>query len=660
MKKVTRKTWLEELVTGLFEAKHVKIDNVYLNDDCVYDAVVYEKGWLQSVDCTGKYCKNYSMLFKRALLDDDTVFYTDAYNVKPDYNKRRIIENTKRYFKNYGFDEEKYTVNYSLNDVGRLFYKIIMTEIVPIIFEIGKDMKEDISDRYSKQLERIKCLFSAPDLDDLFYINAQNKDIDIILDYELYSDKKKADIAIPIDTSHLCLRLVMPWQKNAVEIVTKPADAQFRAWSERTDLSLDELMEKWVKYPYDPEGMFVKPWDPWLDGFAEKSEQRKYCPITNTEIKYCYVLSRYVFFVTSKRFFEKCSSYSDMKTLINERLSKTLLEDSCGKVYSYYRSIAEEIEEMIGIISSVNMEQMIEHSKDYYRDIVSHFNLDPDLTYASCAFDIENKDDIIDAVYNIFEKVIYNFAMRIDNNFDELAKNLKKYLTPSSIARHMNVVANYIEDKQLAKYIQLIDNKLEDKDNKIFSPIKNKNDKSMIAKLSYVIAPEDNYLQCLKKALVKYRDSLIGDLSEEEIKLHKDQSEANNQTKEKNTYKNTEYIRKLKESIDNEIENIRKPLKVYLQSHYDIIRQLTGNAEKNDTVDFESYYKLRTELFSFNFNLTPFYPCLLKMEQELKALVNTSDELSSEKLNSVIDSNLSNFKMELYSIYNFSDEAKES
>ena len=81
MKKVTRKTWLEELVTGLFEAKHVKIDNVYLNDDCVYDAVVYEKGWLQSVDCTGKYCKNYSMLFKRALLDDDSVFYVNMYRL---------------------------------------------------------------------------------------------------------------------------------------------------------------------------------------------------------------------------------------------------------------------------------------------------------------------------------------------------------------------------------------------------------------------------------------------------------------------------------------------------------------------------------------------------------------------------------------------------
>ena len=163
-----------------------------------------------------------------------------------------------------------------------------------------------------------------------------------------------------------------------------------------------------------------------------------------------------------------------------------------------------------------------------------------------------------------------------------------------------------------------------------------------------------------QKALEKYRDSLIGASSEEEIKIPKGQSKANNQTKAKNTSKNTEYIRKMKESIDNEIEDLRKPLETYLQSHYDIIRQLTGKADKNDAADFESYYKLRTELFSFNFTLTPFYPCLLKMERELKALVNTSDELSSEKLNSVIDSNLSNFKMELYSIYNFSDEAKES
>lgn len=660
MEKVTRKTWLEELVTGLFESKLVKIDNVYLNDDCVYDAVVYEKGWLQSVDCTGKYCKNFTLLFKRALLDNDTDFYNDAHIKKNGFNKSRIIENAKRYFKSYGFDEEKYSINYSTSDLGRLFYKIIMTEIVPVIFETGKDMKEDISDRYGKQSERIKCLFSAPDLDDLFYVNAQNKDIDIILDHELYSDKKKADIAIPIDTSHMYLRLVMPWQKNAVEIVTKPADAQFRAWSERTDLSLEELMEKWVKYPYDPEGMFVKPWDPWLDGFAEKSEQRNYCPITKTEIKYCYVLSRYVFFVTSKRFFEKCSSYSDMKELINERLKETLLDDSCGEIYSYYKSVADEIEEMIGIISSVNMDKMIEHSKDDYKDIVSHFNLDPDLTYASCAFDIRNEEDIIDAVYNIFEKAIYNFAMRIDNNCDELAKNLKEYLTPSSIARHKNVVANYIKDEQLVEYIQLIDNKLEEKDTKLFTPTKNKNDKSMIAKLNRVIAPEGNYLKCLKKALEKYRDSLIGASSEEEIKIPKGQSKANNQTKAKNTSKNTEYIRKMKESIDNEIEDLRKPLETYLQSHYDIIRQLTGKADKNDAADFESYYKLRTELFSFNFTLTPFYPCLLKMERELKALVNTSDELSSEKLNSVIDSNLSNFKMELYSIYNFSDEAKES
>lgn len=653
MKKVTRKTWLEELVTGLFDAKHVKIDNVYVND-----AVVYEKGWLQSVDCTGKYCKNYSMLFKRALLDDDTVFYTDAYNVKPDYNKRRIIENTKRYFKNYGFDEEKYTVNYSLNDVGRLFYKIIMTEIVPIIFEIGKDMKEDISDRYSKQLERIKCLFSAPDLDDLFYINAQNKDIDVILDYELFGDKKKADIAIPIDRSNLDLRLVMPWEKSAVELVTKPANTQFRAWSERTDLSLDELMEKWVKYPYDPEGMFVKPWDSWLDGFSEKCERKKYCPITNTAIKYFDVLSRYVFFVTSKQFFAKCSSYSDMKVLINERLKETLLLDSDGKIISYFRSIADEIEEMIRIISSVNIDQMIEHSKDSYKEIVLHFNLDPDLAYASCAFDLKNEEDIINSVYNILEKVIYDFAMRIENSCDELAKNLKEYLSKIKFDRHMNVVTNFIEDKQLAGFIQKIDTKLDDNDNKIYTPRNNKDDKSMITTLSYVFFPEDNYLRCLKKALEKYHDSLNKPSSEEDMKLLQDQPEANNETKVKYVYNSPEYNRRMKEDIDNEIGRLREPLKAYLQDHYYIIRKLTGKAEKNYVADLESYYKLRAELFSFEYIFTPLYPRLLEMEQEIKSLVNTGAELSNDNLNKIIDYNLSKYRMS-FSVYQNNDETEK-
>jgi len=658
MKKVTRKTWLEELLTGLFEVKHVKLDNVYLKNECVYDAVVYDKGWLQSVKCTGKYCENYIRLFKRVLLDDETAFYNDANILKKGYNKRRIMENAKMYFKNYGFDEEKYSINYSTNDLGRLFYKIILTEIVPIVFEIGKNIEEDISDRYNKQLERIKSLFSAPDLDDIFYNNAQNKDVDVILDYELYGDKKKADIAIPIDRSNLNFRLVMPWKKNAVELTTKPANTQFRAWSERTDLSLDELMEKWVKYPYDPEGMFIKPWDSWLDGFSEKCERKKYCPITNTAIKYFDVLSRYVYFVTNKQFFAKCSSYGEMKLLINERIKETLLQDSDGKIYSYYRSIAEEIEEMIGLISSVNMDQLIEHSKDSYKEIVLHFNLDPDLAYASCAFDLKNEDDIINSVYNILEKEIYDFAMRIENSCDELAKNLKEYLSKIKFDRHMNVVTNFIEDKQLAEFIQQIDTKLEDNDNKIYTPRNNNDAKSMITKLNYVFSPKDNYLRCLKKALEKYCTSLKESSSEEDMKLSKDQPEANNESKVKYVYDDPGYNRRMKEDIDNEIGRLRKPLKAYLQNHYYIIRQLIGKAEKNDVADLELYYKLRAELFSFEYTFTPLYPRLLEMEQEIKSLVNTGAELSNDNLNKIIDYNLSKYRMS-FSIYQINDETEK-
>lgn len=637
----TRKKWLEELLEGVFGAKHVKIDSIFNNYEWIGDSVVFAKGWLQSVKCTDTYHANYIKLMKRALLDDDTVYSSDCNKIKKNFNKQHVIDNAKRYFKNYGFYAEKYSANYSLNDLGRLFYKIILTEFFPIIFEIGKDMAEDISDRYCRQTERIKHLFAAPDLEELFYINAQNKDIDTIIDYDINEYDIKADIAIPVNTSSLNLGLVISWKKNAVEIVTKPADDQFCAWSERDKLSLDELMEKWVKYPYNPDDMFTKPWNPWLDGFLEKSDLKQYCSITKTEIKYCYILSHYIYFLTNKELFRKCSSYSDMKKLIIGRLKESLVQGYEGEIYSYYGSIVDEIEEMLGIISSVNMELMIEHSKDNYKEIISHFNLEPDLVYNSCAFKRDNENDIIDAVYQLLEQAIYDFAMRIDDNCNELVKNLKKYLPGNRIARHMNKIGEYANDEAHNKYIYLLDEKLQEKKGKYYTPRNNNHNKTMISNLINFFSPEDNYLKCLQMVLKKYYNCL-------QDKNDSITTGGQIEAKNKGVLADPEFISSAKQEIDAKINGLRESLIVYLHSQYEMIMLITGKEAEQSCSDLEEYDKLRTALFTEKYARTLFYPFLLDMEKDLRALINEGTKFGTVHYSSVIDSNLERFKQKIY------------
>ena len=146
--RVSRKSWLEELLIGVFTVKHIKLLD---EENGNLFPIIYEKGWFQYAKCTANYYKNYTRLFKRALLDNDTVYYSDTYNMKENIDRDHIIENAKRYFSSFGYCEDKYTVQYSTNDIGRLFYKIIINEIFPIIFEIGHDIDEDITDKYYKK-----------------------------------------------------------------------------------------------------------------------------------------------------------------------------------------------------------------------------------------------------------------------------------------------------------------------------------------------------------------------------------------------------------------------------------------------------------------------------------------------------------------------------
>ena len=589
---------------------------------------------------------------KRALLDD-AVFFNENWTIREGFDRHRIIDNAKRYFKKYGFYEEKYSNNYSTSDIGRLFYKIILTEFFPIIFDKEKDMKDDISDMYNRQVDRLKHLFAAPDLEELFYINAQNKDISVILDFCLNDNVDNADIAIPINTSSLNLGMVMPWKKNAVEIVTKPADNQFRAWSERSDLSLDELMEKWVEYPFDPEGLFVKPWNPWLDGFVEKSEQKIFCPITHTKIEYCYVLSHYIYFLTRKDVFSECSNYSEMKELIIKRLKDSLTYEYDGPIYTYYNSIINEIEEMLEIIWSMNFEQMIEHSEDDYKENVSHFNLEPDTVYTSCAFERDNTEDIIDAIYQLLEKSIYDFAIRIDDNCEELVKNLRENLPEISIERHKEKIGQYLTDEKFQGYISLIDAKLNENNAKFYTPRKNNTNKTMVGNLINYFSPGDNYLKCLKMALEKYYGFLQGESENTAIKTW---IEENAQP----VLADPEFICDTKKDIDTKIDGLREHLMIYLQTQYEIIMLLTGKDKKMNFSDFEEYDKIREKLICFKYALTPFYPFLFDIEKELKERINDGTEMGIEHFNTIIDSNLKKYKSKVYSDCHLDDWGQET
>lgn len=640
---MTRKRWLDQLITGIFEVKHVKLLDEEKGN---MSPIVYDKGWFQSVKCTDRYLKNYTHLFRRALVDDDTVFLNDNYKCRAGFDRTRAIENAKRYFRSFGYDEVKYSISYSMNDIGRLFFKIITNELFPIIFDIGKEITADVTDKYYKCKDRITSLFSAPDLEDLFYIDAKNEDIDKIVDYEL-NNQSDADIAIPINTSHMDLDILMRWQKCAVEIVVKPANTEYQAWSERNDLSLDELMEKCVEYPYDEKASFEKPWDSWLDGFVEKYEQKGYFPITHTEIEDFSVLSRYAFFITKKIFFGNCTSYADMKSLIIERLRKTMLDKHYGKISAYYKSIIYEIEEMLDIIRCANIKDMIEHSRDDYKNIVTQFNLDPDILYRSCSFNTNIEHEIIDSVYNVLEKAIYDFAQHVNRKCDVLVKKLKENLSEVTIKRHMNMINDYVNSPSLSENIQLLDERLQENSNAYYSPRKKTYDSKIINALSYVYDSEDNYLKCLKNALLKYYNLLNDDTNTEKLQ--------DSNYKAEYTVNDPNHVKSLKEEIDTKIEKLRNPLMYYLKGYYESIMVITGRRERSELFDFEKYDLLRTELFGFSIILTPFYSYLLEMEKDVKSLIDGNTELNNEKYEYIIESTLSKYKQCLYSTFNIDE-----
>lgn len=640
----SRRNWLEELLIGVFTVKYIMVLSKYKKHDF---PVVFQQDWYKRVKCNDASLLNYNLLFKRALIDSDTVYFNSSNNQRKDLNKNHIIENAKKYFGSYGYSEGEYTRKYSTDDIGRLFYKIIIKIIFPIIFEAGMDMDDDISHRYKNIKERITYLFSNPDLDDFFYIDARNQDIEKIIDYDLMGDDSKADIAIPIETSFMTLVTVIHWYNTSVDITIKPADYDFKVWSERTDLSLDELMEKWIKYPYNPKAHFEKPWDPSRDRFDENIEQGKNCPITTTEIKHFEVLPLYIFFITNSRFFKKCSSYKEMKDVIIERLKKTILSKHDTEFYSYYKSVADEIKEMISIIKSADINRMIEHDKESYTEIVRHFNLEPKELYKSCSFNRKNDIEIIDEIYNMLEKAIYSFASNIKNKSRSLVIEFKDRIPSTTIKHLMDTIDNYINDNRFIESIQMLDDRLKEDRDKYYPEKPKTKGSSFLDSLNTIIPPEENYLKYLKVALQEFYDCLNDDNNDECQLNTEEEVVASENSKEK------DYFKKL---IDEQIELLKKPLIGYLKSKYKMIMYIYGKGAQFTKADYNEYDKLKIQLSKTICLSTPFYDSLIEIDKKLKELIDANAEINDDVFNTIIETNLCNFKQSLYSYYKINDE----
>ena len=634
---LTRKKWLDEILTAIFNTKNVNCTE-WSDGDW---KIEFDRNSFKNTKCTATYWQKYKKIFELALVKNDVEYIKDnkilSQTKKDIYNKRAIIKNAAKYFEKFGFEEEKYASRYSYDEIGKAFFNIIDSEIIPVIFADGGDMDNFVNE---KEYNKCKAYFTGNLLDDALYLNAKNGDIQKIIDSDYV--ECECDIAIPIDSSDLYLYL--GWNNSCVRILKKIGNPEFKAFSERNDLYFHEITEKvGIKYLYDVDARFKYPFSKFCDGFLEKNNDYDYYTITKTIIPKMEQLSRYFFFITNKEKYIGVKNYDDFSEIIKERIKDTYETKFNADLVRYYDAISDEITEMLKIIFSLDFQHLIAHDKETYKEIADMFNLDSVVLYNSAKLLSDNEEETIDLIYNILEKVIIDFSNKIKSISARLSKEYIKYWSANHINKHIQKIEEYINKSDFSSNIELLDKALKENIYRyhnidVFEKHgKNWKEINIWEADNYF---EGNYLKLLKESLEMYRDCL------------NQKSESEKWFDEKTESSETEkivqdYIEKypqtptMRENVNKKISVLRQICINYLKTFNDISRIIIDKEYKENSINLDEYMRWKRDIYQFSIYPHSFKECILKAENKILQKDN------NDKIEDIVDEIINDYKKEL-------------
>ncbi|SEK17612.1 hypothetical protein SAMN02910353_00003 [Ruminococcus sp. YRD2003] len=188
MKKIQRKECFRDLLETIFGITTFNYDN-YIRSKSGR-IVMGVNGLFDKNNFSLKYRKHYEKVFDITFNVDKEEFVNNNSSGECNFTRNDAINNAIIYFRRLDVMLPDYLSN--SNDIALLskfIFKIITTEILPIIFDTDEDTEkrtsyqfDDISEGFMMAINNIKYIVQFDKVIDLMYANALNKDVEFICD----------------------------------------------------------------------------------------------------------------------------------------------------------------------------------------------------------------------------------------------------------------------------------------------------------------------------------------------------------------------------------------------------------------------------------------------------------------------------------------------
>ncbi|MBR4626091.1 MAG: hypothetical protein IKO47_00030 [Ruminococcus sp.] len=196
MERISRISCLSELLEGIFDRTTIGYENyepgkrgtLVQNKNGLFDKNTY----------TQKYKQRFDVLFDIAFNTESVDFDVSNSKWGSDYNRERLINNAVLYFRHYDIEVPNYYENsHDRRMLSREIYKVIVSEILPVIFDIDNDIvkkekvdldSEDVTVEFYTAIHKVKKIFESANFAEIMYANAIGKDIEFI-----YNRSEKLD-----------------------------------------------------------------------------------------------------------------------------------------------------------------------------------------------------------------------------------------------------------------------------------------------------------------------------------------------------------------------------------------------------------------------------------------------------------------------------------
>lgn len=367
---------LSRLIDKIYGKTTVNFDQSSYKRGQYGEIIINKNGLYDKKSYTLKKRNNFDILFDITFNTTKCVFSGNNRSEETDFNREAAIQNAVAYFQEFGINVTNCLENKNEKKLfSKLIYKLISTELLPVIFNIDDNRKkqaiigldvEDITPDFSMAINNVKSVLESKDIVSIMYSNAKMSDIEMIHCKFDKNTKRECDFVTCICTDDIAGIVYEQWSFDpsiVIYIQTKShkvnscIDTYFNS-------PIDYLKKESFLLPYDDKAAFSLPYD-------VNSQQSSIEGITINLLKNtatAYFLPRYFYYVPDLELDGKDFCREKSSTLLAEGAARVNMRRNAAIALSekyeadfkkYYENVLDSIIMNTDMLTSVDFEYLL-------------------------------------------------------------------------------------------------------------------------------------------------------------------------------------------------------------------------------------------------------------------------------------------------------------